>query len=211
MIRYLSGQLISLDDDRATVLVGGIGYEILLPFYVMQEIKGSVRIGENISLFISYNQSQRNPKPVLVGFTRELDREFFELFISVEDMGPLAAVKALVLPIGQIAKYIEDRNVKALTSLRGVGERRAEKIVATLKGKVAKYALSSDVKLPHYFPEDFKKPVENVLTNQLGYTVKEARRMIEEALKRNPSVSSSEELFEEIYRVKKNGRRKQNS
>ncbi|MCX7858039.1 MAG: helix-hairpin-helix domain-containing protein [Deltaproteobacteria bacterium] len=203
MIRYLSGQLLSIDSDRVTVLVGGIGYEVLLPVYVMQELKGTVKTGDNLTLYISYNQSERQPKPVLVGFTRELDREFFELFISVEDIGPYAAIKALVIPVNQIARFIENRDVKALKSLKGIGERKAEKIIATLKGKVAKYALTPDVFIPPSISEDFKKEVEHVLVNQLGHTVKEARKMIEEALKRNPTISSSEELFEEVYRGQK--------
>jgi len=203
MIRYLSGQLLSLDNDRATVLVGGVGYEVHLPVYVMQEIRGTLKEGDNITLYISYNQTERHPKPVLVGFTRELDRDFFELFISVEDIGPHAAIKALALPANQIARFIENRDVKALKSLKGIGERKAEKIIATLRGKVAKYALSPDVKIPPPIQEDFKKEVEHVLVNRLGHKVSEARKMIEEALKRNPSISSSEELFEEVYRGQK--------
>ncbi len=203
MIRYLSGQLLSLDKDRATILVGGIGYEVLLPAYVMYELRENSKIGENVSLYISYNQTEKQPKPLLVGFTRELDREFFELFISVEDMGPSAAVKALAIPINQIAKFIENNDVNRLKSLKGIGERKAQKIIATLKGKVAKYALGPDVFCPPLSQEDFKKEVEDVLVNQLGHKIKEARRMIEEALSRNPTISSSEELFEEVYRGQK--------
>lgn len=203
MIRYLNGQLLNIDNDRVTVLVGGVGYEVLLPVYVMQEVRGSVKIGENVSLYISYNQTERQPKPVLVGFTRELDREFFELFISVEDIGPYAAAKALVVPVNQIARFIENRDVKGLKSLKGIGERKAEKIIATLKGKVAKYALTPDIRIPPQVPEDFKKEVEHVLVTQLGHKVKEARKMIEEALRRNPNISSSEQLFEEVYRGQK--------
>jgi Holliday junction DNA helicase RuvA len=48
--------------------------------------------------------------------------------------------------------------------------------------------------------EDFRKEVEDVLVTQLGHKHMEARKLIEEALKRNPRISSSEELFEEVYR-----------
>jgi Holliday junction DNA helicase RuvA len=200
MISYLEGKLKDIDDDRITLLVNGIGYEILIPVYVMKEIKAKEGVDTSLSLHIYYNQTERQPKPVLVGFKNQLDREFFELFVSVEDIGPLAAIKAITIPVREIARAIEDKDIKTLRRLKGIGERKAEKIVATLKGKVAKYALMPEAPLPGDIREDYRKEVENVLITQLGHKVIEARRMIAEALKRNPNISSSEELFEEVYR-----------
>ncbi len=200
MISYLEGRLKSIYTDRITLLVGGIGYELLIPAYVISEIKRTVSIDNVLGLYVSFHQTERQPKPVLIGFRSSLDKEFFELFISVEDIGPLAAVRALVRPVREIARFIEEKNTRALRQLKGIGERKAEKIVATLKGKVAKYALMPDVELPAAAPEDFRKEVEEVMVTQLGHKAYEARKMIEDALKRNPGISSSEELFEEVYR-----------
>lgn len=205
MISYLKGQL-KIDrarDDRITLIVNGIGYDILIPLYVMNGIKGGHSDGDELELFVSYNQTERQPKPVLVGFQSPLDKEFFELFISVEDIGPSAAVKALIKPVREIAGFIEDKDTKALRQLKGIGERKAEKIIATLKGKTAKYALMREVILAPLADEDFRKEVGDVLVNQLGHRHLEARNMIEEAIKRNPRINSSEELFEEVYRGQK--------
>ncbi len=187
-------------DDRLTIVVNGIGYDILIPAYVMKRIKTEKRDGDDLELYVSYNQTERQPKPVLVGFQSPLDKEFFELFISVEDIGPTAAVKALVRPVRDIARSIEGKDTKALRELKGIGERKAEKIIATLKGKVAKYALMPEMEAPAEVVEDFRKEVEDVLVNQLGHKLLEARKMIDEAMKRNPRIASSEELFEEVYR-----------
>jgi Holliday junction DNA helicase RuvA len=203
MISYLEGILKGIRDDRITLLVGGIGYEILIPVFVMQEIRGSGRIDGSLSLYISFNQTERQPKPILVGFRSELDKQFFELFISVEDIGPSAAIKALVRPTREIARAIEEKDVKALKQLKGIGARKAEKIIATLRGKVAKYALMPEVLVVGEEAEDFKNEVEYVLVTQLGHKTLEARKMIQEALKRNPQILSSEELFEEVYRGQK--------
>jgi Holliday junction DNA helicase RuvA len=200
VISYLEGKLKSVYDDRVTLLVNGIGYDVLIPAYVMAEIRRTMKPESALSLFISYNQTERQPKPILVGFRIELDKEFFELFISVEDIGPSAAIKALVRPIRDIAHWIEEKDIKALKQLKGIGERKAEKIVATLRGKVAKYALIPEVVLGPEAADDFKKEVEQVLVTQLGHKTFEARKMIEEAMKRNPRIVSSEELFEEVYR-----------
>ncbi|MCX8021421.1 MAG: helix-hairpin-helix domain-containing protein [Syntrophorhabdaceae bacterium] len=202
MISYLEGKLKKIYDDRIILQVGGVGYDIYIPAYMMGEIKKTGRIEHELGLHIFFHQTERQPKPVLIGFKNELDKEFFELFISVEDIGPLMAIKAMVRPVRELARAIEEKDTKLLKQLKGIGERKAEKIVASLKGKVAKYALiPSDISGDTWeIKEDFKKEVENVLINQLGHKQFEARKMIGEALKRNPAISSAEELFEEVYR-----------
>ncbi len=203
MIAYLEGTLKSMSDEKVTLMVHGVGYEILLPSYVMQEAKRSLTLEGQAGFFISFHQTERQPKPILVGFNQAMDREFFELFISVEDIGPLAAVKALTKPAREIARSIEEKDIKGLRQLKGIGERKAEKIVATLKGKVAKYALIRDAHREPEIKEDFRKEVEGVLVTQLGYRSAEARKMIDEALKRNPAIATAEELFDEVYRGQK--------
>lgn len=204
MISYLKGELIEIFDDKVTLLVGGIGYDILIPAYLINELKEDEKKGmKELELYISYNQTERQPKPVLVGFKHPFDKKFFELFISVEDIGPTAAIKALIRPIGDIARFIEEKNSKALRQLKGIGERKAEKIIATLKGKVAMYALMPKIEVTAEIAEDFRKEVEDVLVTQLGHKITEARGMIEEAMKQNPRITSSEELFEEVYRGQK--------
>ena len=205
MISYLRGELRMnhAQDDRVTLIVNGIGYEVLIPAYGMKRIRTEKKDRDELELHVSYNQTERQPKPVLVGFQSSLDKEFFELFISVEDIGPAAAVKALVKPVREIARSIEAKDAKALKELKGIGERKAEKIIATLKGKVAKYALMPEVAAPAEVAEDFRKEVEAVLVNQLGHKLTEARQLIEDAMKRNPRIASSEELFEEVYRGQK--------
>jgi Holliday junction DNA helicase RuvA len=205
MISYLKGilKIHHAYDDRITLVINGIGYEILIPAYVMNRIRREYADGNELELYVSYNQTERQPKPVLVGFPFPLDKEFFELFISVEDIGPSAAVKALTKPVRDIARFIEEKDAKSLKQLKGIGDRKAEKIIATLNGKVAKYALIREIEPAPAVQEDFTKEVEDVLVKQLGHKHLEAKIMIEEALKRNPRISSSEELFEEVYRGQK--------
>jgi holliday junction DNA helicase RuvA len=203
VISYLEGTLKKIYADKVTLGVGGIGYEILIPAYVMNEIRRTAKVEDFLKLYISFNQTERQPKPVLVGFRAELDKEFFELFITVEDIGPALAIRALTKPVREIARNIEEKAINELRQLKGIGERKAEKIVASLKGKAAKYALIPREDLPPEQPEDFKSEVEGVLVTQLGHKLMEARRMIEDAMKRRPTIASSEELFEEVYRGEK--------
>jgi len=206
MIRYIEGKLLKKEEDRIVVLTNGVGYEILVPAIVRQTFnpKRAGEDGETVKLFIYYHQTERQPKPLLIGFNYEPEKEFFEKFIKVEAIGPPTAVKALILPIPQIARAIEERDSKTLEGLRGIGKRTADKIIATLQGKVGKFALMREDEVPAEEEVlDFKKQVEEVLVKDLGHKVSEAQRLIKEAMLRNPGIFSPEELFEEVYRGQK--------
>jgi Holliday junction DNA helicase RuvA len=206
MIRYIEGKLFKKEEDRIVVLANGIGYEILLPAIVRQTFV-SKRAGEDgdlVKLFIYYHQTERQPKPMLIGFNFEPEKEFFEKFITVEDIGPPTAVKALILPIPRIARAIEERDSKTLERMKGVGKRMADKIIATLHGKVGKFALMTEDQIPEPAEvENFQKQVEDVLIKDLGHKVSEAQRLVKEAMMRNPAMTTPEELFEEVYRGQK--------
>jgi Holliday junction DNA helicase RuvA len=206
MIRYIEGKLLKKEEDRIVVLANGVGYEILLPAIVRQTF-GAKRAGEDgemVRLFIYYHQTERQPKPILIGFNFEPEKEFFEKFITVEDIGPPTAVKALVMPIPKIAKAIEERDSRTLERLKGIGKRTADKIIATLQGKVGKFALMRSDQIPGDAEVvDFKKQVEEVLVKDLGHKLSEAQRLVKEATLRNPNISTPEELFDEIYRGQK--------
>lgn len=200
MIGYLEGKLLKKEDERILLLSNQVGYEVLLPGFVMESLR-SKRIGDEISLYIYYHQTEKQPKPVLIGFNLEIEKEFFQLFISVEDIGPLKAVKALSIPVREIARAIESKDAARLKQLKGIGNRTVQKIIATLVGKMDKFALIRKAEQPEMpIIKDFTQQVFDVLIEQLGYKAADARRMIAEALKRNSSIGTPEELFDEIYR-----------
>ena len=205
MIAYLEGNIISRDEDRIVLLVNHVGYEILLPAHIMEDLKSDPGDG-TASFHIYYHQTERQPKPVLIGFNLEAEKEFFQYFITVEAIGPLKAVKAMTLPVRDIARAIENKDVATLQKLSGIGNRTAQKIIATLEGKMGKFALINPGEQPSepLKPVDFTEMVHDVLVGQLGYKTADARRMIAEAMERNPAISSPEELFDEVYRGEKN-------
>lgn len=204
MIAYLRGPILRRTDEVVVVEAGGVGYEVHLPAVVARALPPSRDTSPPVvDLFISFHATQNQPKPLLIGFLREVEQEFFERFITVDGLGPTKAMKAIVHPIHSIADAIERKDVQFLRRLPGIGERTAEKIVAALHGKMGKYALMKGVEAPAPVSEDFKAEVMEVLTAQLGHRQSEARRMIDEALRRRPGIASAEELFQEVYRVEK--------
>ncbi|MBN1841833.1 MAG: Holliday junction DNA helicase RuvA [Deltaproteobacteria bacterium] len=201
MIGYLEGKLLKKEKDRILLLTNQVGYEILLPAIVRESID-SKKIGEELALHIYYHQTERQPKPTLIGFNLEAEREFFRYFISVEDIGPIKAMQALTVSVRDLARAIESRDTAYLKKLKGIGNRTAQKILATLEGKMAKFALIRGAEKPtEAVPlEDFKERVHDVMVKQLGHKAREAKEMIAAALKRNSNINTAEELFEEVYR-----------
>ena len=200
MIGYIEGKILKKDNERILVLANQVGYEILLPAFVMENIAAH-KVGDEIALYVFYQQTERQPKPILIGFNLEAEKEFFQYFISVEDIGPLKAVKALDIPVREVARAIESRDVQSLTQLKGIGLRTAQKIIATLEGKMGKFALiRKEERKEIQAVEDFSEQVFEVLVKQLGHKSADAKRMIAEALKRNREMTTPEELFEEVYR-----------
>ena len=184
MIGYIEGKLLKKDDDRILLLANQVGYEIQLPAFVSNTLKQK-QVGDSAEFYIYYHQTERQPKPVLIGFNLEAEKEFFVHFISVEDIGPMKAAKALSLPISEVADAIESGDLQTLKGLKGIGPRSAQKIIASLQGKMSKFALirKSEIQQP-VEPEDFVQPVLDVLVNQLGHRPADAKRMVSEALKR---------------------------
>ncbi len=200
MIGYIEGRMLNAEQDRILLLANQVGYEVLVPSFVRSTLDAK-EVGDEIALYIYYHQTERQPKPTLIGFNLEAEKEFFQHFISVEAIGPLKAVKALTRPISEIAQAIESNDVGQLKQLKGIGARTAQKIVATLQGKMSKFALIRTRKgAVSIEPQDFSQPVLEVLVNQLGHRPADAKRMIQEAVDRNPKITTPEELFDEVYR-----------
>ncbi|WP_073472561.1 Holliday junction branch migration protein RuvA [Desulfatibacillum alkenivorans] len=200
MIGYLEGKILHRQGERIMILAGGVGYEVLLPSVVSASMTAGP--GEEAGLYIYFHQTEKQPKPVLIGFNSLEEREFFERFISVEAIGPIKAVSALCIPIGEIAAAIENKDSGALRKLKGIGARTADKIIATLRGKMAVFAgeHGGEPAGPAPVEENFHLLVLDVLVNQLGHKAAEAKELINQAIKRNPAISSPEELFDEVYR-----------
>ncbi len=204
MIGFLEGSILHHEIDSILLRVGDIGYEVLLNSQILEKIIAKDKKDEPISLYIYYHQTERQPKPVLIGFESLEEKEFFQTFITVDAIGPMKAIKAMTRPTNEIALAIEKKDVSFLKGLTGIGKRTAEKIIATLNGKVEKFVSAANDDMPIKDTEliamtDIGHQVKEVLISQLGHSPSSARRMIKEAYERNVNIVTAEELFDEIY------------
>ena len=216
MIATLSGRLRRKLEDRVIVECGGLGYEVFLTPIARRQIEhvgaGPGEKGSELELVIYYHATRDQPRPVLIGFTSDLDKEFFEKLITVKDIGPMVAARALAMPVGELAAAIARQDEKFLRGLPGVGPQKAKNIVAQLSNKVAKFALAREgapvepVAAAPKAPTDadsLRELVWEIMVKQLGHRPSEASQLITDALRRRPSIMSPEELFDEIYRGQK--------
>ena len=170
------------DAQSVEVEVGGLWYEVLLPTYCWRAMESRP---EKVSFHIYYHVPDRNPTPVLIGFLRPVEREFFKKFLRVRGMGPAKAQKALASSVSTIAHWIETEDKAALRTLPGVGARQADQITAELKGKVVEEALLKDEQYrevaaatPPALDRALADAVEALLN--LGYNRREAQTWVDQ-------------------------------
>ena len=141
--------------------------------------------------------------PRLVGFLYTEDKAFFSRFIGVKGIGPRKALKALAEPIAKIANWINDRELRLLSTLPGIGRRGAEMIVAELKGKVDEFA-SGTASVSAGTTERWAQPQQDALEVMLawGDGRNDAIRWLERAARLHPDLSSADEWVKACYRIK---------
>lgn len=205
MICRLRGVVRDHAETHLVMDVNGVSYQVFVPPSIMQKVVEKTSDNREVELVTFHYQQLEVGKafPVLIGFTNEIEREFFERFITVSGVGPKAALKALTLPIPAIARAIDEGDLGLLKSLPGIGEQRAKDIVAKLQGKVGKFALIQTKIDTEAAPFGEQRAIEEeavAVLIQLEYKKPEARQMVHAALTRNPKLKTVEELLNEVYR-----------
>lgn len=203
MITKLYGQLLSLTNDTATLAVAPFEYEVSIPEFTRRQLQG--KIGETISLhtihYIEGNAAQGSRlTPKLVGFLTTAERDFFELFCSVDGVGVKKALRAMTKPVQDTAVLIEQQDAKGLSSLPGVGPATAEKIIATLRRKMPRFALLVRQDSPGVEPQTtgvVEETFQALLV--LGHSEADAKRLIDQAIAGGKKFKDSESMIHAIY------------
>jgi Holliday junction DNA helicase RuvA len=214
MICRLQGVLESLVDGSAILqLSGGVSYELLVPAFV------EARLGDAVGTTVTFHTvhylegsaTGSNLTPRLAGFTSVEDRAFFKIFTSVKGIGPRKAMRAMSISTSQIAAAIVDRDFKLLQSMPEIGKRTAETMVAELSGKVDHFATEAALAGLGSGGEAEDEPTGAVrgiarealeVLLQLGESRMQALTWIEEVVRKQPEIESSDALIAEIFRLK---------
>ena len=143
MITQIRGMLRSVGEEELTLAVEPIEVEVAIPESARRQLQAKVgeMVGLHTLFYIEGNTMGGRMTPRLVGFLSTIDREFFEIFCSVDGVGVRKALRAMVRPTRELAQTIQEQDVKTLATYPGIGEAMAERIVAKLRRKVGKFAL----------------------------------------------------------------------
>ena len=202
MITKITGRLLAVADDTLTLAVGPFEYEVLIPEFCRRQLQS--RLNEDVQLhtidYLEGNAMQGHLTPRLIGFLSEVEREFFQLFCSVDGIGVKKALRAMVRPVRDVALAIEEQDAKGLSGLPGIGPATAERVIAKLRRKVPKFALMVECDEPREdeVPRDVVRETYDLL-RQLGHSESDARRRIDAVLGTKKKFKTVEELIQAIY------------
>ena len=211
MITLIRGILRAVGEEELTLAVDPCEIEVLIPESTRRQLQG--KLGEMIGLhtlfYIEGNTMGGRMTPRLVGFTSAIEREFFEIFCSVDGVGVRKALRAIVRPGRELARTIQDQDVKMLATHPGIGEATAERIVAKLRRKVGKFALivgaesgEASAAQANGTPDNAEPDVIRdtfAALMSVGHSESQARQAIDRVLMTKKKYKSVADMIDAIY------------
>lgn len=203
MIVKLSGKIEYVGEDCVHVTLGEVTRELMVPAADVPYLQ--TKIGASVPFFtleyIEGNASFGQLAPKMLGFLRIEDKEFFELFTTVKGIGTKKALRALALPVSQIASAIALKDVRKLSALPTVGKRAAETIIAELHGKVEKFAVGTVAAVPVEKLPDFQQLAIEALV-KLGERRPDAENWVNRACTVDPALKDPQRIIRAVYQLK---------
>ncbi len=141
MFNYLVGKVTEITDKTVTLFTNGFGFQFQIP-----QIKNLTLNKETkIYTYMHWNQEKG---PSFYGFQDESERQIFLMIIDCPKIGPSIALSVLSqMSPGRFIEIITSQNEEALSSINGIGEKKAEQIIMQLKRKVSKLISSGQLNL----------------------------------------------------------------
>jgi Holliday junction DNA helicase RuvA len=189
MISYINGQIAELNPAYAVIESNGVGYGLLISLTTYTAIQGKT----SAKLFVE-SVYVRDDNPRYYGFADSEERELFRKLISVSGVGGGSALLMLSsLSPAEIAGAINTANVTMLKSIKGIGEKTAQRIVVDLKGKMGKHEGGISQILTTSYNKNRDEALMALMT--LGFPKMTAEKAIEKAIKQQGVGTDNVELL----------------
>ena len=190
MIAHLKGELIEKSPVSLVVDVQGVGYEVFIPLTAYYDLPEK---GATVSLYIHTRIREDSLK--LFGFTKEADKQMFELLTRISKVGPKIALAFLSgMTAQELTQAVFNDDIATLSAIPGVGRKTAERLALELKDKLSELNLQPETATTGESPKGgIKDDAVSALVN-LGYK----KAAAEQALKkvwRDEAKPSLEELI----------------
>ena len=180
MIAHLRGKITEKFGNSLIVDVNGVGYEVMVPTPVFEAV-----LLDEERKFFTYHQVRENAEE-LYGFLSLTAKKIFELLISVQGIGPKAAIAILSLAEAEeVRNAIANADAAFIAKASGVGKKSAERVIVDLRDKVG---------IPsHYGATEAKFATAEQVDDEaldalmaLGFPLKEATAVLEKVAKDLP-------------------------
>lgn len=133
MYEYIQGQLAEINPSYAVVDCHGVGYLIEITVNTYSQIKDL----QQVKLLTHY--VVREDAHLLFGFFDAAEREMFRLLIAINGVGVnTARVMLSSLTVDELREAVATQNVKKVKSVKGIGEKGAQRIILELQDKIGK-------------------------------------------------------------------------
>jgi holliday junction DNA helicase RuvA len=193
------------DNDEAVIVeTSGIGYEVIVPPIVAQELAGSYPPESELVLYVSAQSGRDQPWPALFGFLTPQQKAFWQLLMSVPRVGGRVASRAMVVPVENIAEAIQQANRAYLDGLPGITLDGADKIIASLRKKVSPFVQPSVPRAPvrRDAADELRADAVTLLV-QLGLKRPDAVRQVNQLLAERSDISSVQDIIQEHFRAQR--------
>jgi Holliday junction DNA helicase RuvA len=167
----------------------GVGYGL----YVSLQTYTKIGTQTEAQLFIE-SVYQRDDNPRYYGFADEEERDLFRKLISVSGVGGASALLMLSsLSAPEIAGAINTANVTMLKSIKGIGDKTAQRIVVDLKGKMGRHEGGISQILTTSYNKNKDEALMALVT--LGFPKTAAEKALEKAIKQQGVSTENVELL----------------
>ena len=140
MIEYIKGQLTDVNPTYVVIEAAGVGYAINIALPTYSELVG--KEGQESRLYIT--EIIREDAHELYGFFSKGERELFVMLMTVSGIGANTARMIMsAYSAAEIRQIIATGNARALSQVKGLGPKTAQRIIVDLKDKVLKIDLGS--------------------------------------------------------------------
>ena len=133
MISYMKGTIEEIHTDSIVLDHQGIGYQLIMPSIDLERISKS---SAEVKIYTYFQV--REDAFQLFGFLTKEEKQCFELLITVNGVGPKAAISILsVLPPNDLKFAIAAGDSKSISKAPGVGAKTAQRVILDLKDKIS--------------------------------------------------------------------------
>ena len=170
MIDAIRGEIVDVGSDYVCIETAGITYQIFCPSETVRACH------ERLTDQVFTHLIVRDDSIQLYGFVSTDAREVFRKLLTVGQIGPKLALQILSsLPTEALVEAIMTNDVTRLTTIKGIGEKTAQRILLDLRDKIGGSA--DGFKNLFLVPEE-ETALRALTSKALGFSMREARKVI---------------------------------